>query len=374
MPRLQPPPGYTTASDAADRLRISVPLLSRYVNEGKLHRYGPAERKHKFYELSEIEALAAAERVFPYEAGNWRDNPTTRFELATDEDMPAIVEISRRIFGDPVIPVETRLTWLQKNPETFHILRNQAGETVGYASLLPLSKSVIDRFVRDEIEAEQITGDDVHSFVPGKPIHLYIMAIGVDPRFSTAEKHEYGAALMRGIYGFFFDLAARGIAIETITARSHKPDGLRLLRKMGFAQLRSPVPGKSLFFVQVREAGFYLFERYSHLLSEWLQRSNHTTSPRKTSPRPLQTQPGQSEQKSTMPSGLVGWRAFSRLHGIGESTTQAAIEAGRLGVVPGTWIVGRASVKGALDQAGRARFYELYHDKPQFKPCAECPH
>jgi len=280
MPRLQPPPGYTTASDAARRLGVSDSLLSRYVNEGKLGRYGPAERKHKFYKLSEIEALLAAERVFPYEPGNWRDNPTTRFEQATDEDIPAIVEISRRIFGDPVIPAETRLTWLHKNPETFHVLRSQAGEIVGYASLLPLSKMLIDRFIRDEIEASEITSDDVHSFMPGKPFHLYIMAIGVDPRFSTAEKHEYWAALMRGIYAFLFDLASRGIVIETITARSHKPDGLRLLRKMGFAQLRSPVPGKDLFFVQVADAGFYLFMRYSELLSEWqthheLQGNNH---------------------------------------------------------------------------------------------------
>jgi hypothetical protein len=368
MPRLEPPPGYTTATDAARRLGISVPLLSRYVEQEKLHRYGPEKRVHKFYKLSEIETLLAAERVFPYAPGNWRDNPTTRFELATDEDMPTIVEISRHIFGDPPIPAAPRLAWLRKNPETFHVLRNQSGEIVGYASLLPLSKEMIDRFVRDEIEAEQITGDDVYSFIPGKPMHLYIMAIGVDPRFSTAEKHEYGAALMRGIYNFLFDLAERGIIIETITARSYKPDGLRLLRKMGFAQLRSPVPGKSLFFVQVKEAGFYLFDRYSELLKEW-QRENQKSSPQhKNASRPAQTQGG------ALPDNLVGWRFFSRLHGIGESTTQAAIEAGRLQIVPGEWKVGRTTTKGALDQAGRAKFYTLYHDKPQFKPCDNCPH
>ena len=367
MPRLQPPPGYTTASDAIARLGVSFALLSRYVEEGKLKRYGPERRTHKFYKISEIEALRAERHVFPYESGNWRDNPTTRFELATDEDMPAIVEISRRIFGDPTIPVETRLTWLHKNPETFHVLRNQAGQLVGYASLLPLSKMVIDRFVRDEIEASDITGDEVYSFVPGKPYHLYIMAIGVDPRFSTAEKHEYGAALMRGIYAFLFDLAEQGIEIETITARSHKPDGLRLLRKMGFAQLRSPVPGKDLFFVRVADAGFYLFVRYSELLSEWQQ--EHKRASRRKSPPELP-----QAQKTALPGGLVGWRAFSRLHGIGESTTQTAIEAGRLPIVEGEWPVGRVTVKGALDQAGRARFYDLYHDNPHFKPCDECPH
>ena len=268
MPRLLPAPGYTTATDAACRLGVSDSLLSRYVAEGKLKRYGPAERKHKFYKISEIEALLAAERVFPYERGNWRDNPTTRFEQATEEDMPTIVEISRHIFGDPPIPAETRLAWLRKNPETFHVLRTQEGLIVGYVSLLPLSKTLVDRFVRDEIEASQITGEDVQCFIPGKPIHLYIMAIGADPQYSR-EKRRYGAALARGLFAFFFDLASRGIVIETITARSHLADGKRMLREMGFAQLRSPVPGKDLFFVQVADAGFYLFVRYSELLDEW---------------------------------------------------------------------------------------------------------
>lgn len=374
MPRLEPPPGYTTATDAARRLGVTASLLSRYVNENKLKRYGPEKRVHKFYKVSEIEALAASERVFPYETGNWRDNPTTRFELATDEDMPTIVEISRHIFGDPPIPTETRLTWLHKNAETFHVLRTREGVIVGYASLLPLSKSTIDRFIRDEINAEQITNDDVYSFVPGKPMHLYIMAIGVDPRFSTAEKHEYGAALMRGIYNFLFDLASRGIVIETITARSYKPDGLRLLRKMGFAQLRSPVPGKDLFFVQVADSGFYLFMRYSELLKEW-QRENQKSSPQhKNASRSLQTQGG------SLPDNLVGWREFSRLHNIGQSTVQYDIEHGKLPTVLGKWKMGRTWVEKALDATGRARFYELYHDKldkegePQFQACPDCPH
>jgi hypothetical protein len=293
MPRLQPPEGYTTAADAASRLGVSDSLLSRYVQKGRLHRYGPVERQHKFYKLSEIDALLAAERVFPeqpkqYARGAWRDNPTPTFRLATTEDMPAIVEISRRIFGDPVPSVDARLAWLSKNAETFHVLCNEQATIVGYSSLLPLKKGVINRFIRDEIDAEQITGDEVEPYEPGRPLHLYVMSIGIDTCYRASEKHEYGAALVRGLFAFFYNLASRGIEIETITARSHKPDGLRLLRKMSIPQLRSPVAGKSLFVLKVAESGFDPFVRYCEHLAEW--KRNHIIPSQKSvvrSPQPL---------------------------------------------------------------------------------------
>lgn len=289
MPRLQPPAGYTTARDAATRLGVSDGLLSRYVEQGKLKRYGPETRKHKFYKLSEIEALRETERVYTgvYERGMWRNNPSSTFDLAAESDMDAIVEISRGIFGDPPIPAAPRLAWLRKNPETFFVLRNQAGVIVGYGSLLPLKRDVIDQFICDQIEAEQITADDVEAYVPGVPLHLYIMAIGIDPRLSSKEKHAYGARLSAGLFGYLLDLAQRGIMVKTITARSHKPDGLRMLRKMGIPQLISPVPGKSLFAVTVGESGFPLFMRYSELLRKW----QATYTPVSTTPPPTKKRP-----------------------------------------------------------------------------------
>lgn len=50
-----------------------------------------------------------------------------------------------------------------------------------------------------------------------------------------------------------------------------KADGIRLLRKLGFPQMHSPVEGKLLYRVDIKESGFYLFEHYTRLLNEWKQ-------------------------------------------------------------------------------------------------------
>lgn len=75
-----------------------------------------------------------------------------------------------------------------------------------------------------------------------------------------------------------------------------------------------------------------------------------------------------------LPDGLVSFRSFSDLHNIAQSTTQRAIESGRLEVVRGQWKQGRAIVQMALDAAGRHRFIELFEGNPGFRACDACPH
>ena len=161
---------------------------------------------------------------------------------------------------------------MRKNPETFFVLRDGGEKVVSYACLLPLKKEVMDRFVRDEIDMDDISPDDVALFEPGRPLHLYVIALCVDPVYRATIKHEYGARLVRGLFTFVLELARRGIEIETITARTYKADGIRLLRKMGIPQLRSPVIGKHLFSVHVADSGFPILVRYSDLLADWKQK------------------------------------------------------------------------------------------------------
>lgn len=266
--RYSAPPGYMSSAEAVQKLGK---MLYKHVDDGRVRKIVPEGHKHGFYNRDDVEKVLATEQLFssPYVAGQWKKNPSSTFGPATEQDMPAIVEISRAIFGDPVLPSQPRLAWLRKNSETFFVLRDhQEQRVVGYVSILPLKRETIGRFIRDEIGMQDITADDVERYEPGKPLHLYIMAVGVDPKCGQRKKHEYGARIVHELFGFFFDLATRGIEIETVTARSHKPDGLRLLRRMGIPQLRSPVPGKSLFAVNVAESGYSLFERYSEILSQ----------------------------------------------------------------------------------------------------------
>lgn len=90
------------------------------------------------------------------------------------------------------------------------------------------------------------------------------------------------------------------------------------------------------------------------------------------SPAPYATR--ERSQGDTLPPELVSYPQFARLHTIGVSTTQKAIESGRLQAVHGEWKQGRAIVKTALDASGRQRFYELYHENEHFTACDACPH
>lgn len=264
------PPGYMTSTEAVKKLGK---MLYKHVEAGRVRKITPQGYKHGYYHAGDIEAILATEQTFApaYVKGAWRNNPTSIFERATEADIPTIVDIDRRIFGAPAADVERSLQWLRKNPDTFYVLRRKEnGVITGYGSLLPLEWEVIDLFIRDQIDGESITPDKIPEYTPGGgPYHLYVMSIGIDPVYGTKEKHEYGAHLIDGLFAFLLGLAERGIEVTTITARSYKPDGLRLLRKMGFPQLRSPVPHKNLFSVNITESGFPLFVRYSELLAEW---------------------------------------------------------------------------------------------------------
>jgi len=78
--------------------------------------------------------------------------------------------------------------------------------------------------------------------------------------------------------------------------------------------------------------------------------------------------------ESGLPEGLVAWRAFAELHNVPETTVGRAIDAGSFRIVRGQWKVNRNTVLIALDAEGRAQFYELYHTRPDFAACPDCPH
>lgn len=275
MPRLQPAEGFITAKEVMNMLDISDATLYRYVTEGKLRRWGPPERKHKFYKLSEVEALKAARNVFEaeYRPGDWRENPSSSFELAKAEDIPAIAKIDHDAIHpqDPIYNDEAFLRWQQRNPETLFTLRDVNSVIVGFASLLPVQHPILAGFIRGEISVTDIADEDIPLFTAGAPIHLYVVAVGIDPKLSAKLRHEYGFALLTGLFTFLLGLAERGVDIETITARSHTKDGIKLMGRLGLTWLVSPVPGIELFSVKVTESGMPFLRKYCAKLEQWKQ-------------------------------------------------------------------------------------------------------
>ncbi len=246
-------------------------MLSIYVREGKLHRYGPSNRQHKFYKISELDALIEARQTFEevYERGQWKHNETSTFRRAMPDDLDAIIAMSQRAYPEEGLPLrKTWEGWMRKEPESFQVLVNQQNVIVGYSTILVMPPTTLDLFIRDALPVDDIEPGTLDVFRSGEPLHLYAMSLVIDPQHSKRKKHEYGSRLIHGVFSFFLDLAERGIEIETITARSHTRDGIRLMQRLGLPLVKSPVPrpNRYLFIVKVSESGLPLFERYSELL------------------------------------------------------------------------------------------------------------
>jgi excisionase family DNA binding protein len=115
-----------------------------------------------------------------------------------------------------------------------------------------------------------------------------------------------------------------------------------------------------------------LQERVSQL--ESLTSSGQGIAPRPRSKEVTREVTRTHTHTEPLPRGLTPWRAFSRQHGIAETTAQKAIASGRLQIVEGEWKAGNTRALGALDPAGQALFFQLYHDNPNFLTCPQCPH
>ena len=79
-------------------------------------------------------------------------------------------------------------------------------------------------------------------------------------------------------------------------------------------------------------------------------------------------------RSTTLPSDLVTWRSFARLHDIPERAVAKAIKEQKVWPERGYWKLKGVVVKEALDYVGQKQFIELFERFPTFRECDECPH
>jgi len=273
MPRLQPPPGWLRANEVTARLHISDSLLSRYVDEGKIRHHVPDGRKYGFYNEDDIKILENVNAAFPDVKQHQKHR--SFFSIAKRSDIPSIAKIDHDAIHpeDSVYNDECFLKWQQLNPETLFTLRDISGVIVGFISILPLTRSALERVIRGESSLTDIADKDILLFTKSATIHLYVVALAIDPQYPTKTQHEYGATLLAGFSSFMLALADRGVVIETLTARSHTQDGIKLMRRLGLPWLISPVAGMELFSVVVADSGMPFLRKYSAKLTEKLEAS-----------------------------------------------------------------------------------------------------
>ena len=153
------------------------------------------------------------------------------------------------------------MTWLRKNPDIDY-LPKQEDHLIGSLSFVPLRPETIEVLLTQRRYAKDLTADDILPFKPHTPVDIYGMAIGVKPGLSLSQKRLYGERLILGAKNVLLDLGKRGIIIRRVIAHSSMPDGIRLMRHIGFTEIPSKALGLRDFLIYVESSGIPYLRGY----------------------------------------------------------------------------------------------------------------
>jgi hypothetical protein len=238
---------YYTAGETKQILGITNGILYNYADNGTLEKVYPPGSKQAVYKKSQVDQLARELHSF---TGARKKKPTQFKRVETREEMMACQEISQALFSVGRNTVDDRMQLLQKNPDTYHLLQDE-DQIIGYAAVMPLKPGRLDDVLRQEIPVK-IAVEDLEDFSTNRTIDVYLHAMGVKPGFSAGEKHAYGARLVSGIMDLLIQWGNQGVQIQTIAARSNMPDGLRLMKHMGFTEIIPYTPDRRTFVIDVQ--------------------------------------------------------------------------------------------------------------------------
>ena len=262
---------YYTPKEVRELLGMTYSGLQNQVNIGNLHPITPPGRKQKVYPKQEVDELKVELEAWSI-SRQLVKAPPTMFVRATMDDLPQAVALAESVFGGiNTISLKTRMAWLQKNPDIDYFLK-QEDQIVGYFSLVPLRPEPIDDLLHRRRLAKDLSAEDILSYTPGVPVDLYAMAIGVRPGVSLGQKRAWGEKLLLGARRIIVELGQRGIVIRTIKAHSSTPDGINLMRHIGFTEVVSSIPGMHDFVIDVEQSGLPFMMDYKAALAEWRQR------------------------------------------------------------------------------------------------------
>lgn len=264
---------YYTPKEVRELLGMTYSGLQNQVNIGNLHPVVPPGRKQKVYPKKEVDALKTELEAWSLSRQIARVAPPARFVKATIDDMPQAVALADAVFGGVnTIPLERRIEWLQKNPAIDYLLK-QEDQIVGYFSLVPLRPETIEDLLHKRRLAKDLTAEDILPYTSGKAVDLYGMAIGVRPGVSLEQKRRWGEILLLGARRAIVDLGQQGVVIRSLKAHSSTPDGINLMRHIGFTEVVSPLPGMHDFVIDVEQSGLSFMMDYKAALNEWQQRA-----------------------------------------------------------------------------------------------------
>lgn len=254
---------YYTASQVKNILGITDGMLYNYVDNGALERVIPPGKKQGVYRRNEVDRLKIELQTFIVQK---RKKHTKIMRVTSREEMIECMEISQALFGVGRDEIDDRMKILEKNPDTYYLLRDE-DQIIGYFSIMPLKVGNLNDVLKQTLPVK-IDFNKIESFDQGKVLDLYLTAIGVKPGFSNNEKHIYGSRLLAELIELILELGKKGIVIENIAARSNMPDGIRLIKHMGFTEIPPLTPERRTFIIRVKESGIPYVLQYKRFLEE----------------------------------------------------------------------------------------------------------
>ncbi len=276
MPRMKPPKGYYTLTEAESKLNLSSSMIRKYVDKGKIYYLLPEGRKHGFYLKSDVDKLAnELETFFELEEAV----KTINFTVATEADIPACIALNRELFtvsnsaSDEVL-TEKWAKWMQKNPEIVHVLKRD-DEVIGITTVLPTKpgSKKFDEALRGDISFllgdVNISPEDIEEYKAGNHIQLYVAEIGIKPSLARSFRSKSGARLISKFMEMIIDLGKRGVILDNILAVGATRSGIKLLQYFGFSEVIFPRPDTRLFTINIKESGAPLIDAYREALAEY---------------------------------------------------------------------------------------------------------
>jgi len=99
----------------------------------------------------------------------------------------------------------------------------------------------------------------------------------------------------------------------------------------------------------------------------------------RTDERPRSTTPAKTTKKDTsrarhLPKTLASRSAFAVLHHVPDSVVARACNSGKIAATSGKWLYKSRIIFQALGERGQQDFYQVFHTRPDFTLCKQCPH
>jgi len=261
---------YYAAQKAQEVLGMTYSALRNQVISGNIKAKTPKGRRQLYYRAKDVEELSRDLNVFAIQR---RSRPTIFEILKTREEMEECVKISQELFGTGR-GIDERMETSQKNPETYYVLKDD-GSIVGYTSLWPIKHENLNKILRQTLPVK-IAKADIETFEAGKILDLYMNVIGIRPGFTKKDEHSYGARLISGLIGTIINLGERGIIIENIAARSNSPQGIKLMKGIGFTEIEALTPERRTFIINIQESGIPFVLHYKKALKEYGKENQNT--------------------------------------------------------------------------------------------------